>query len=108
VLKNMAGQFCVVADDQTRPTCRTNNASPETIIVAPPGRNSGNIASPPNANLQPANDLQHSRGAKLAEFRPTKKRKNMSEAKIKSPARYDSRFIEAHERCKPHASHIGA
>jgi hypothetical protein len=54
----------------------TNFAPPGTNFVAPPGRNSNHFAPLPLPNSQPATDLRGQGGAKVAEFRPTKKRKN--------------------------------
>jgi hypothetical protein len=62
----------------------TNFAPPGDNFAHPPRRNSDNFASPPHSNWQPANDLQRAREAKFAEFRLTKKRKNISGAKIKN------------------------
>jgi hypothetical protein len=60
----------------------TNNASPGEGFVACPGRKSDHFASHPQANHLTANDLRVRAGAKFAEFRLTKKRKNFAEAKM--------------------------
>jgi hypothetical protein len=65
---------------------QTNNASPGKVFVTPPRRNSDNFASPPLTNLQPANNVQPVREAKFAEFRLTRKKKNIAEAKINASA----------------------
>jgi hypothetical protein len=63
---------------------RSLNAPPEKSFAPPPGRNSVNFAPPARTNLQSINDLRAPRGAKRAEFRPTRKRKNIAQAKKKN------------------------
>jgi hypothetical protein len=55
------------AEDGSTNVGPTNNASPGENFVTPPRRNSDNVASPPHANHQPANDLQQPGEAKFAE-----------------------------------------
>ncbi len=65
-----------------------NIAPPEDNFAPPPGRNSHNLAPLPHANRPAANNLRGHGGAKFAEIRPTKKRKNFSEAKTMSVSNY--------------------
>ena len=65
--------------------CPTNFAPPEESFAPPPGRNSVNFAPPPRVNSEPGNDLRERAGAKLAEFRPTRKRKKFCWGEIHEP-----------------------
>jgi hypothetical protein len=50
---------------------------PGNSFAPPPGRNSDNFAPPPRSNRMATNDLRGHGGAKLAEFRTTKKKKKL-------------------------------
>ena len=81
--KSRWGEFWT--SDTPASKCLTNFAPPEESFVPPPGRNSVNFAPPPRANSEPGNDLRERAGAKFAEFRPTRKRKNFTGAKTLFP-----------------------
>ena len=86
----------------------TNNAPPEVNFAPPPGRNSDSFAPPPCTNQQRANDLQQARGAKLVEYRPTKKRKKFAGAKFKKSLSPKPPAVRsAHDQCNPRPSHEG-
>jgi hypothetical protein len=73
--KSMCGEFWTTEAPAAK--CLTNYAPPGESFVPPPGRNSGGFAPPPRANPRPHNDLRGRAGAKLAEFRPTRKKKKI-------------------------------
>jgi hypothetical protein len=56
----------------------TSFAPPGESFAPPPERNSDNIAPLPLTNAKGANNLRGRGGAKLAEFRSTRKKKNIS------------------------------
>ena len=72
----------------------TNFASPGSSFATPPVRNSDGFAPPPRRNVQPANDLRAPRGARFAEFRPTRKKKNFPRGEIQTGQ-------NSRERCDP-------